>query len=618
MPTSAPTPEALTRQAFSQLAQRLWAPAEASARRALAQQPLDPSALNALAIALNGQQRFREAADGFAQLTRLEPAQRGHWMNLGTALRADGRLDDALKAYARAAQLGESSADFLYNVGLLHIDRSDYESALDVLARAAAAAPRDAEIRFQYAQCCHECMRTDEAVAALDNWEQLTGLSTELLARMGLLMVNLGEAARAAPIIARAAAEPHPSPEALMKLAQIWERTNQVEPAKVALSRLGGNDVRARLGNDLVVTEGLIAQREGRSQQAIELFREALAQCRERHLRHFHLFPLAKAFDALGDHAQTYQTLVEAHASQVEHLAATGRLAAAQRVPTMHITQFGCDAADVARWDTAGSPPEEQSPVFIVAFPRSGTTLLEQTLDAHPQLVSMDEQPYLQNALEVLLAAGVRYPESLLDVPQGLLDEARARYWELTGRKVQLQPGQRLVDKNPLNMLRLAAIRRLFPHARILMAVRHPCDVILSCFMQHFRAPEFVLMCRDLATLALGYRRAFDFWYAQSALLAPQVLEVRYETFVANFANQVRAVADFLRLPWNDAMLAPGANARARGFISTPSYAQVLQPVHSRSVGRWKAYEQHFAPVLEQVRPHLERWGYGTEAQNSR
>jgi hypothetical protein len=190
------------------------------------------------------------------------------------------------------------------------------------------------------------------------------------------------------------------------------------------------------------------------------------------------------------------------------------------------------------------------------------------------------------------------------------LERARARYWELVHRKVALEPGQRLIDKNPLNILRLPAIRRLFPNSPILHAYRHPCDVILSCYMQHFRAPEFALMCRDLPTLALGFRRAVDFWYQQAALLRPPVREVRYETFVADFENEVRGIAAFLGLTWDDAMLAPAEHARAKGFISTPSYSQVIQPVHSRSIGRWKAYEGHFEPVIALIQPCLERWGY--------
>jgi hypothetical protein len=276
----------------------------------------------------------------------------------------------------------------------------------------------------------------------------------------------------------------------------------------------------------------------------------------------------------------------------------------------MVIAEHGCDPEDVARWNPADGPPATESPVFIVAFPRSGTTLLELALDAHPLLRSMDEQPFLHNALDDLAASGARYPTELGRLGRAELDAVRARYWQRVRTRVELAPGQRLVDKNPLNLLRLPVIQRLFPNAHVLLAIRHPCDVLLSCFMQHFRAPEFALLCQSLPVLAGGYRKAFDFWYQQQALLQARVRELRYENFVADFASQVRATVEFLGLPWDERALAPGRRAAEKGYISTPSYSQVVQPITSRAVGRWHHYRGHFAAVLPLLQPLLERWDY--------
>ena len=159
-------------------------------------------------------------------------------------------------------------------------------------------------------------------------------------------------------------------------------------------------------------------------------------------------------------------------------------------------------------------------------------------------------------------------------------------------------------------MLVLPVIRRLFPNSRIILAIRHPCDVVLSCFLQNFNAPELALLCRDLPTLAGAYSHAFGFWYSQARLLRPVSYELRYEQFTADFGTEVRKLAEFLQLPWHEAMLAPAERARAKGFISTPSYSQVLEPVNSGSVGRWRHYGRHFSAVLPMLMPWIERWGY--------
>jgi len=133
---------------------------------------------------------------------------------------------------------------------------------------------------------------------------------------------------------------------------------------------------------------------------------------------------------------------------------------------------------------------------------------------------------------------------------------------------------------------------------------------VLSCFQQEFRAPDLALICRDLRTLAINHKTVFDFWYAQLPLLGGATLELRYETLVADFATEVRKLAEFLLLPWDEALLAPGEHARAKGYISTPSYSQVVQPINRKSVGRWKRYEKHFKDALPILTPYAQRWGY--------
>jgi thioredoxin-like negative regulator of GroEL len=531
-------------------------------------------------------------------------------MNLGTALQAQHRHEEALAAYAQAGSLGETSADFFYNVGLVHFDMGNYEAARKVLHDAVRLAPDDGEICYQYAVCCDETMRQDDAIAVLDGWPRMRGLTTDLLTKIALLLMKLGELQSAGRAVELASRDPRPDAEAVLRMIQVQERTNQVSEARAAFARLKADPRANSLGPDFKVVEARLADREGRTQDAHDLYVGLLDATRDFHLRHHHLFPLAKTLDALGRHDQAFATLEEAHRSQLAYLKLTTPNAAAWQGPSFRIADFGCNAADVATWDMAGAPTVEESPIFIVGFPRSGTTLLEQMLDAHASLASMDETRILHEVIDHMTDGKTVYPEKLATMTRAKLDEMRGLYWARVRRKIQLAPGQRLVDKNPLNLLALPAICRLFPNSRILLAIRHPCDVILSCYMQHFRAPDFTLMCRDLPSLAAGYRRAFDFWYREAALLQPAARDVRYETLVTEFGPQVRAIADFLGLAWTDAMLEPGEHARRKGFISTPSYSQVVQPVNTRSVGRWKAYDKHFGDVIVQLRPYLDRWGY--------
>jgi Flp pilus assembly protein TadD len=595
-------------QGYAALAAGRWQEAERRGREAVSTHPGDPAALTLLAIALQGLGRAVEAAAVYEKLVQLRPADTSHWTNLGTVRRTLGHLDAAAEAYATAARLGARGADFDFNVGLLQIDRGDQEAAYRSLARAHAERPRDAEIAVHLGATAVETLRFSEGLTALADWPRFDGLTTELLARIGAVLLNLGDTERAATALERALADPSPSPDALVQLVLAFERMNRIERAAELLARLEAMPGFDR-GGEFPLAQARVAQRQGRHEDAVAAFRALADGCAEARDRHFHLFPIARSLDALGRYDEAFAVLEAAHASQVAWIEGHQPEVAARRSDTMRVTRFGCDAEDVARWDHAGAPSREASPVFIVAFPRSGTTLLEQVLDAHPRLRSMDEQPYLQEALARLNRPPASYPSAMASLTPTELDEARAHYWSLVAQRVRLQPGEQLIDKNPLNILRLPAIARLFPHARIVLAIRHPCDVLLSCYMQHFRA-EFAWHCRDLPTLALAYRRTIDYWYAQAALLAPAVHEIRYETLVREFEPEVRRLASFLDLPWSDALLEPGAHAQRKGFISTPSYAQVLAPVHDRSIERWRRYAGYFSPVLEELAPAFERWGY--------
>lgn len=612
-PSSPPIPkhqwQALLRQAAAAFNAGQLDAAETHCRQALSLSPGNQAALGLHGAILHGQERYADAEGVFAELTRTDPRKALHWMNLGTARRGAGKYDEALHAYTRAAELGCATADFYFNVGLTHLDRRDYEAARAVLKKAMEFAPADALIRSEYIKACYESMQTEEATAALQGWTDFSGLAPDQLADVGQRLMNLGETERAERVVTQLAAT-QLDVHATLTLAQIMERTNRLREAQQLVDRLVNDPRSTALGMDLLVTRAQLAQRTGDHERACELFRRALRDVVQFHDRHFALFPLVRSLDALQRYDQAFAAMTEAHESQIAYLKLTAPMAVARGAPTLEIARWSCDPADIERWDLADAPPLEASPIFVVAFPRSGTTLLEQTLDAHPQLRSMDEQPIVQNALDDMIATGLRYPEELSKLEPAQLQTLRARYFERAAGKVRLGRGQRLVDKNPLNMLRLPAIKRLFPNAPIILAVRHPCDVVLSCFMQHFRAPHFVLLCADLQSLAVGYRRSFDFWYQQAAMLSPHVLEIRYENFVADFERGVRQMAEFLYLPWHDGMLAPAEHARAKGYISTPSYSQVVQPVNQKAVGRWRAYQKHLAPVIPQLQPYLQRWDY--------
>jgi Tfp pilus assembly protein PilF len=567
-------------------------------------------AWSVLGLVLQGEGRSEDALRVFNSLALKHPTRADHWENLGGILRELRRLDEALAAFERAVALAAPGPRTLYNIGVIQAERLDFVAAEAVLRRAVELASTDAWIRAAFAQCCYELGRFPDAVQALENWERFDQLTSRNMTEIAHLLVMMGERRRAQAAIDWLLLHPPDDARAALTLANVYERMNRLEEARACLGRARAGPDLKPADADLALTEAVLAQREGNDERARQLLIAALEQPLDFVRRHSLLYPMAQSLDTLGRYEEAFAALVEAHRSQIAYLQAALGKSPTDASPILALTQGGVAPEDRATWSDADAPSAAESPIFVVGFPRSGTTLLEQTLDSHPALIAMDEQPFLQRAIDEVRSLSIAYPVELGRLTPQQLQSIRARYWKRVDEKVQLTQGQRLVDKNPFNVLRLPLIRRLFPNARTVLIVRHPGDVLVSCYAQHFRAPDLALLCRDLETLAEGYRRTFDFWYQELPLIGAATYELRYENFVANLAGEARKLTDFLDLPWNDALLSPAHHARTKEFISTPSYTQVIEPVSSKPVGRWRHYEKHVRAVLPRLAPYLERWGY--------
>ncbi|HTB47436.1 MAG TPA: sulfotransferase, partial [Acetobacteraceae bacterium] len=237
-----------------------------------------------------------------------------------------------------------------------------------------------------------------------------------------------------------------------------------------------------------------------------------------------------------------------------------------------------------------GHPSEE--PVFIVGMPRSGTSLVEQISASHKLVFGAGEQTEMFAILTALEFENGNHHPALWN-RTSVRREAMAyvqHLRELGGGAV------RVIDKQPDNILCLGHIAVLFPRARIVVCRRDPRDVSLSCFFQHFRDGPLV-WTDDLADCAFRAReieRLTEHW---RTVLPIPVLEVQYETLVANLETESRRLIDFLGLEWDPACLAFHETQRT---VMTASHWQVRQPIYARSAGRWRHYRNHLGPMLQE------------------
>lgn len=587
--------------------------AEQDCRRLLRVQPEHETALVLLAIALQRQRLPLRAAAIHERLTVLYPGSAVHWTNLATVLREVGRLDEAEEAYRIALRLAPDDAGIQGNLGLLYKERADYPNARRYLVQAARALPDDHEFCIYAAMACCECGDNADAAELVARWREWLPLGAELSVDLAWLFTQTGRIADAELLLGDSLRLDGARPRTLARMVGLLERVNRLQDADALLATLPAPETLSDPGDqaEVISALGVMAQRGRDPAAARALLERLIAMTTEvNHLGNLN-FALAKTCDKQGDTLAAMQALQRGHAAQMQKAAQLVPELLQPGLPPLSPALIRMTAAQAAGWP---APKEDTdtlaTPIFVVGFPRSGTTMLEQMLDAHAGLASMDEQPFLQGVSEQVIQRGLQYPEALGELDPATCTALREHYWKQVRTVVNLREGQRLVDKNPLNLLHLPLICRLFPDAPIILALRHPCDVILSCYMQNFRAPGFQVLCSSLERLAGGYVNAMQYWIHHEALLKPRVLHLRYEDLLDDFDAEVARIGSFIGVADATALRHFDRHARAKGFISTPSYAQVTQPPNKSAVDRWRRYQDHFTPLLPNLHDVMEHWGY--------
>ncbi|MFT3728641.1 MAG: sulfotransferase [Terricaulis sp.] len=264
-------------------------------------------------------------------------------------------------------------------------------------------------------------------------------------------------------------------------------------------------------------------------------------------------------------------------------------------------------ASDVSTWRPAAASAYP-APVFLVGFPRSGTTLLDQILSSHSRIVCIEEREHFANALASVIGDEQKLANfaALSDTE---IESARAAFWRRVREEDAPPDGAIVVDKLPLNIVVLPLIKRVFPDAKIIFALRDPRDVILSCYVQRFGMNAAMAQFLELASAANYYDAIMRLMLSCREKLALDLIETRYEDTVDDVGAQARRLTDFLGVPFEDAMLAFSETAKRRD-INTPSARQVIEPIYKRSVEKWRRYEAELAPVLPLLTQWAERFGY--------
>jgi Tfp pilus assembly protein PilF len=410
----------------------------------------------------------------------------------------------------------------------------------------------------------------------------------------------------------RAVKEPKVVPGTYVKLAEIYERFRLLEEACDMVDRALRMDPACALAS---LVRARLDRLSGRREEAERRLRPLLAQSSQNtwSTRIRGWYELGAVLDAQERYEEAMSAFLEAKAMILPE--AAQHIASQKLVHSrLKIVAEKLNAEMVGRWRAQGAASEPCRLALLCGHPRSGTTLLEQVLDSHPDFVSAEETTVFARESFGSLLRGLPPETLMLEVLEsaspGALRQARQNYADCMARFLGHPPdGRMLIDKNPSLTGLVPGFVRVFPEAKLLVALRDPRDVCLSCFMQPLPLGQGSSFFLTLESTVQEYASVMGLWRAAAPCLGNSFLEVRYEDVVADLEGVSRRALEFLGAGWDERVLRFNEFAQ-RKLVRSPTYAAVAKPISKGAVGRWRNYQKHLEPWLETLAPFVKAFGY--------
>jgi len=411
----------------------------------------------------------------------------------------------------------------------------------------------------------------------------------------------------------RALEQKNVAPRIFAWLAELYERLRRLDEAAGMVER--ALHLNSNCAPALLVKARLERQAGGRLEEAERLIRSFVTNSNaDAWIQAQACYELGMILDRQGKYDDAIAAFAQAKAimhPQMERVIVELQIVR-RRIKDM---QANLSADLTKRWlDNAPALLPPRRLTLLGGHPRSGTTLLEQVLDSHPDIISMEETEVFHDDAYMPLVN--RMPEgtpilSILEpAPADALQRSRANYFRSAELLLGQPIGDRLlIDKNPSLTFLIPPFIRIFPETKLLIALRDPRDVVLSCFMQPIRTGQGSAAYLRIQSTVEEYAAMMSLWQTLRPMLEGRYLEVRYEDMVEDLESVARRTLEFLGVPWDARVLGFDEHARQK-VVRSPTYADVTQPVYKRAVGRWRNYQKYLEPQLAKLEPFVKAFGY--------
>ena len=567
--------------------------------------PQDAKAHNNLAVILQEQSRLEEAETSLRQAIELKPDLAEAHNNLAVILQEQSRLEEAETSCRQAIELKPDYAEAHNNLGNTLHELGRIDEAEASCRQAIALKPDYAGAHNNLGATLHELGRLDEAEASYRKAIALKPDYAEAHNNLGNTLHVLGRLDEAEASYRKAIALKPDYAEAHLNLCELLEKMNRIDEISFVIRNASRKTLEKKA--DFLYYEALTEFRKENYKTADELVKKInineLLEKRQ---------PAAMKLQGdLYDYKKDYSAAFETYKSQNKHVKDSleykkqdsEKYFIQQREAVVQIKQLQEDSSY-----KSVIKPRWIQPTFLIGFPRSGTTLLDTILRTHSNIDVLEELPMLTK-----MKASLGYVPTISmieNMDNTAVEIASGFYLEELKKHIEVGKNQIIIDKLPLNILELPLINQIFPEASFILALRHPLDCILSCWMQNFKLNPAMANMVELKRIVDFYDTAMNVLKLSKERYSLDIHRIRYEDLVLDFEENVTNLLTFLGLEWEEELRNYQKTALVREKINTPSHSQVIKPIYKTASYRWKNYEKYLNPFKRQLEPWLRDYGY--------
>ena len=542
----------------------------------------------------------------FEKILKEDPNHLQSNFILGTVYAQNNNFEKAYNFLDKAIQIKPFFLEAHNNLGLLNMEQGNLKNATECFEKVININPNYSDAYNNLGMTLLKSGNKKNAKKKFEKAIEINQKHFQAKLNLGVLYIELKNSELAEKLINESIDINPKFLPSHINLIQLYEKLNEEEKLKKAI-----NNAEVNLKNIPLIKlyKGKLLYRTGNFSEAINILESISFGSPQLILESTRCSTLAKSYDQLKKCSEAFKCFKKSNEIHIEINA--NKKNKNNFLKLINERKNFIQNFNIKEWTTPKTINDKLDPIFLIGFPRSGTTLLDTILRCHPSINVLEEMPIIENIIYDIRKKTNRDLNKLKTISENFLIELRNSYYDTRKKYIEKEDlNKTYIDKMPLNIIFVGEILRIFPNAKFILALRHPCDCVLSSFMQTFKLNDAMTNFLDLKDAANLYDSVMDLWTKYLKVFSINFYSVKYEDVVSEFDKTIGSILEFLELPWSDNVLNFHETAKKRGFINTPSYNQVIEPIYNKSVGKWKLYEKEMSSVHPILDPWIKKFNY--------